>query len=179
MTYTEIMKPIELRHVSQEELNELDELYRKTKEVRIRTRVQMILLAAEQHFTAPHIAQIVRKNDQTVRRWFKRYNVEGVNGLLDAPRSGASAKVTPAYQEQLLSVVRRRPRSLGLDYSLWSLQRLVDYMAEETGIRVSSETVRLYLKENDIVISRPQHKVSSPDPEYLVKKRRLKSNATT
>jgi transposase len=179
MVYTENMKPIELRQVSQEELTELDELYRKTKEVRIRTRVQMILLAAEQHLTAPQIAQIVRKNDQTVRRWFKRYNAEGINGLWDAPRPGAGAKVTPIYEEKLLSVVRRRPRSLGLDYSLWSLQRLVDYMAEETGIRVSTETIRLHLKDNDIVISRPQHKVSSPDPEYLVKKRRLKTNVTT
>ncbi len=75
-------------------------------------------------------------------------------------------------------MVRRRPRSLGLPYSLWTLQRLADYMAEETGIRVSSETVRLHLKDADIVISRPQHKVSSPDPEYLVKKRRLKTNET-
>jgi hypothetical protein len=53
---------------------------------------------------------------------------------------------------------------------LWTLQRLVDFMAEETGLRFSTETVRLILKANDIVISRPQHKVSSPDPEYEVKK---------
>jgi transposase len=75
-------------------------------------------------------------------------------------------------------VVRRRPRSLDQPYSLWTLQRLVDFMAEETGLRFSTETVRLILRANDIVISRPQHKVSSPDPEYEVKKRRLKSSAT-
>jgi transposase len=52
-------------------------------------------------------------------------------------------------------VVRRRPRSLDQPYSLWTLQRLVDFMAEETGLRFSTETVRLILKANDIVISRP------------------------
>ena len=53
---------------------------------------------------------------------------------------------------------------------MWTLQRLADYMAEQTGIRASYETVRLLLKAGEIVLSRPQHKVSSPDPEYLVKK---------
>jgi transposase len=57
---------------------------------------------------------------------------------------------------------------------MWTLQRLADYLALETGIRTSYETVRQVLKAGEIVLSRPQHKISSPDPEYLVKKRRLK-----
>jgi transposase len=139
----------------------------------------MILLAAEQKMSAPEIAKIVRKDEQTVRRWIKRYNAEGIQGLFDAPRSGTPVKVTSEYRAELIRVVRRRPRSLELPYSLWTLQRLADYMAEETGLRVSTETIRLYLKAADIVISRPQHKVSSPDPDDLVKKRRLKSSETT
>ena len=87
--------------------------------------------------------------------------------------------MTPAYSARLLEVVRQRPRSLGQPYSLWTLQRLADFMAEETGLRVSAVTVRRVLAAHDIVMSRPQHKVSSPDPEYEVKKRRLKSSATT
>jgi len=43
-------------------------------------------------------------------------------------------------------------------------------MAEKTGQRVATETVRRVLKKADIVLSAPQHKISSPDPEYLVKK---------
>ena len=173
------MKPIELKEINQKEQQELSELYDQTKEVRIRTRAQMILLASEEKLTAAQIGKIVRKDEQTVRRWIKRYNAEGIKGIYDAPRSGARGKVTAQYKEKLLSTVRRRPRSLDLPYSLWTLQRLVDYMAEETGIRVSTETVRLHLKAAEIVISRPQHKVSSPDPEYMVKKRRLKTNETT
>ena len=61
-----------------------------------------------------------------------------------------------------------------LDYSMWTLRRLADYMGEQTGIRASIETVRGYLVKAEIVLSRPQHKISSPDPEYEVKKRRLK-----
>lgn len=128
--------------------------------------------------TAPAIAKIVRESDQTVRNWLKRYLAEGIEGLKDRPGGGAPAKITKGYEEQLLQVVRRRPRSLGQPYSMWTLQRLADYMAEQTSIRVGYETVRQVLKKGEIVLSRPQHKVSSPDPEYLLKKRRLKTHVT-
>ena len=173
------MKPIQLFPLSDEALTELDDLYRTTRDVRIRTRVQMVLLSAEKRMVPSEIASIVRRDEQTVRRWLKRYQAEGLNRLQDRPRPGHPAKVTPAYQELLIRTVRQRPRSLGQPYSLWTLQRLADYMAEETGIRISDEAVRVHLKAADIVLSRPQHKVSSPDPEYEVKKRRLKTPETT
>jgi transposase len=173
------MKPIQLFPLSDEALTELDDLCRATRDVRIRTRAQMILLSAEKQMVPSEIASIVRRDEQTVRRWLKRYQAEGLNGLYDRPRSGHPGKVTPAYQELLVRTVRQRPRSLGQPYSLWTLQRLADYMAEQTGIRISDEAVRVHLKAADIVLSRPQHKVSSPDPEYEVKKRRLKTPETT
>ena len=139
----------------------------------------MILLSVEEGLGAPQIARLVRKAEQTVRNWIKRFNAEGINGLKDRPRPGVDAKITPAYRKGLLEVVRRRPRTLDLPFSLWSLQRLADFMAEETSIRVSGETVRRVLKAGGIVLSRPQHTISSPDPEYRVKKRRLKTNETT
>jgi transposase len=173
------MQPIQITFRSAEAVTALDDLYRTTRVVRLRTRAQMVLLAAEQHLTATAIAAIVRESEETVRRWLKRYQAEGLDGLRDQHRGGRPAKVSAAYREQLLYAVRRRPRSLGLPYSLWTLQRLADYLAdylaEETGIRVGDETVRLYLKAADIVLSRPQHTISSPDPEYVLKKRRLKT----
>ena len=173
------MKAIEIRPITTEELQALNDLYHHTKDVRLRTRAQMMLLVIEDKMTAPQIAKIVRQNDQTVRRWIKRFNAEGINGLYDVPKPGAPVQVPDSYREQLLVIVRRRPRSLDQAYSLWTLQRLADFMAEETGLRFSTETIRRILKANDIVISRPQHKVSSPDPEYEVKKRRLKPKGTT
>lgn len=173
------MKPIQLPPLSAGQLNDLTELYRKTRDPRLRTRAQIILLAAEKPLTAQEIGEIVRLSDQAVRKWLKRYMAEGIEGLKDLPRAGTPQKVTTAYLEKLEAAVRRRPRSLELPFSMWTLQRLADYLAEETGIRVEAETVRMHLKKLGIVLSRPQHKVSSPDPDYLVKKRRLKTHETT
>ena len=108
-----------------------------------------------------------------------RRPAEGIAGLRDLPVPGGPAKITDAYREQLLAAVRRRPRSLGRPYSLWTLQRLADYLAGRTGLRLSYETVRVALKAGGIVLSRPQHTVTSPDPEYQVKKLRSSRPATT
>src|SRR5215207_9380659 len=172
-------RPLEIPELTAAEAEALDTLYRTTREARLRTRAQIVLLAGEQRLAAPAIARIVREDEQTVRRWLKRYLAEGIAGLKDRPMSGAPGKVTPAYQEQLLGAVRRRPRSLGQPYSLWTLRRLADYLAEQTGLRVSYETIRRLLATAEIVLSRPQHTISSPDPEYAVKKRRSRRPATT
>lgn len=172
------MERLQVPPLTEKQLAELEELYQKTKTPRYRTRAQMVLLSAEKGLKAEEIAQIVRESHVTVLRWLKRYLAEGVEGLMDAPRSGRSTTVTEAYRERLKEVVRRRPRSLGLEYSMWTLRRLADYLTEETGLRVSFETVRRELAKEDIVFSRPQHTISSPDPEYQVKKRRLKKPET-
>src|ERR671925_280613 len=125
-------KPLEIPELTAAEAEALDTLYRTTRQVRLRTRAQIVLLAGEQRLAAPAIA-----------------------------------------------AVRQRPRSLGQPYSLWTLQRLADYLAELTGIRLSYETVRVALKAGGIVLSRPQHTVTSPDPEYQVKKRRSSGPVTT
>src|SRR3989442_2912274 len=97
-----LMRPIQLPTLSREHITELDEFYHTTRHARLRTRMQIVLLAAEQGLVAAEIGTIVRLNEQTVRRWLKRYTVEGLNGLLDVPRPGRPPIVTPADQQRLL-----------------------------------------------------------------------------
>jgi hypothetical protein len=68
----EAMKPIRIPQLALEQLTELEELYRTTRDARLRTRAQMVLLAAERRLTAAEIAEIVRASEraseETVRR---------------------------------------------------------------------------------------------------------------
>ncbi len=114
--------------------------------------------------TAPAIAKVVRTDDQTVRNWFKRWMAEGIEGLKDRPMPGGPAKVTKAYKEQLLTTVRCRPRALSQPYSMWTHQRLANYMAEQTGIRVSYETIRRVLACGTQASPAFSHHASVPSP---------------
>jgi hypothetical protein len=118
--------PLELPVPTAEEVAALDHRYRTTRAVRLRTRAQIIRWAAEQRLTAPASAVMVREEAQTVRNRLKRSRAEGITGLHDRPMPAAPPNITPAYAAQLLAAVRRRPRSLGCPYSLWTLQRLAD-----------------------------------------------------
>ena len=66
-------KPLEIPIPTEDELEALENLYRTTRDVRLRTRAHMVLLAGEQRLTAPAIAKMVREDDQTVRHGLKRY----------------------------------------------------------------------------------------------------------
>ena len=87
------MKAIRIAPLDPEQLDALEKLYRTTPNTRLRTRAQMLLLAAERRLRAAEIAEIVRTSEQTVRRWLKRYLAEGVEGLRDEPHPGAPRKV--------------------------------------------------------------------------------------
>ena len=172
------MRAMRLDSLNPAQLRELDELYRTTQDVRVRTRAQIVLLAAEQHMPVSEVAMIVRESGETVRRWFQRYRAEGINGLADAPRSGKPPRVTTFYRERLLELVRRRPRALDLPFSMWTAARLADRLAEETGLRMSVPSIHRLLRAAGLGFGRPQHTISSPDPDYAVKKRRSRLLAT-
>jgi len=165
------MHPIRIDQLSAEQHAELDHANRTAKDGRLRIRALIVLLAAERGMVAAEIAAVVRMHEETVRRWLVRYQAEGLDGLEDAPRSGAPARITQGYRERLLAVVRRRPRALGLPFSLWTGERLADYLAEQTGIRASTTSVYRLLNAGGVHLNRPQHTITSPDPEYAVKKR--------
>jgi transposase len=171
------MRPIRLDTLPAERLRALDELYHGSRDVRVRTRAQMILLAAEQGLVAAAIAPIVRQGEETVRRWFARYAAEGIGDLSDAPRSGAPPKATAVSRERLLGVARCRPRGLGLPFSLRAAARLADHLAELTGVRMSAARVCRLRREGGMRLSRPQHTITSPDPESALKKGRSKRPA--
>ncbi len=70
----------------------LDLVYRTTRDVRVRTRAPIVLLAGEQQMTAPAMAKIVRTDDQTVRNWFKRWLAEGIEGLERSTDAGRACQ---------------------------------------------------------------------------------------
>lgn len=123
------------------------------------------------------IAATVQQDEETVRRWFARCLAGDVEGLSDAPRSGAPPKATPECRERLPGLVRRRPRAPGLPFSLWTAARSADRLAEATGLRMSVASVCRLLREGGMALGRPQHTISSPDPEYALKKGRSRRPA--
>lgn len=158
------MKALTLPELTPEAIKSLDRLYRTTREPRLRTRAHIVLLAAEKSLVADDIAEIVRTDVQTVRRWLKRYREHGLGGLSDGPRPGGPRKVTDTYLTELVKVARRPPAAVGLPHVRWTAQRLSAYMAARTDINVHPETVRLHLRAAGISLEESQGLASDPTP---------------
>ena len=162
------MCALHLDKLNVDQLRELDELYRATRDDRVRTRAQMILLLAEQDLVVSEVAAIVRESVETVRPWGHRYQAEGIDGLSDAPRSGKPAKAGAAYSERLVELVRGRPRALDLPFSMWTAARLADRLVEETGLHMSVANIHRLLRAARLGGGRTQHTISKPTLVALI-----------
>src|SRR4051794_15112091 len=112
----------------------------RTEPARVVERARIVWLAGQGR-RGPHIATELRVNQETVRRWLKRFNAEGLAGLKDGPRAGRP----PTYSEdevgEVVATSLTDPLSLGLPFASWTLDRLVAYLNEEKGIPIKRSRV--------------------------------------
>jgi hypothetical protein len=77
-----------------------------------------------------------------------------------------------ATREHLRELIRRSPRDLGYETSLWTLELLTQACFEQgfTATRVTGETIRATLVAMGIAWRRVKQRIHSPDRHYTVKK---------
>ena len=127
------MSPVFVRALTAEERKELSRLIRGAGDGRIMRRAQMIRLSADGK-TAPQIAALWDVTDQSIRRTLRRFNAEGIAGLADKPRKGRPPKKTDRYVALLREAVQTFPRDVGYPFSSWTLERLREHLALQTGV---------------------------------------------
>src|SRR5690348_12007059 len=76
-----------------------------------RTRYQMIFLA-QQEYTAPRIARLVLRSDDTVLRVLKRLRDGGLDAVPRHYAPGGPRAVTPAWEAALLRVIDLAPHAV-------------------------------------------------------------------
>jgi transposase len=108
--------------------------------VRLRDRATIIAWSAEGWWVSD-IARIVRVTPQVVRKWIKRFNADGLDGLQDQPRSGRPATYTSEQIGEVIAVSLLKPDSLGLPFGCWTLDRLQAYLTEERGLPIKRSRI--------------------------------------
>lgn len=95
--------------ISDEDRRELERVVRASNcGVRIVERAR-IVLAASEGLTAERIAERVGCSERTVKKWRPRYARNGIEGLTDAPRSGAPLTHGPETRALLIAKACTRP----------------------------------------------------------------------
>ena len=133
-----------------------------------------ILLASARGERAPTIAHQLGCDDQTVRNVIHGFNAKGLAVLQEGSSRPHRLRTIFSEEgaEQMLDLLHRSPRDFGKDRGLWTLE-LAAQVSFEQGLiatEVSTESVRRALKRLKTNWKRAKHWITSPDPQYLLKK---------
>ena len=125
---------IRLRALTAEEQARIDKLaHSRTAPARQVERAR-IIHHASQGRSAPKIAQRLGAEVETVRRWIHRFNAQGLAGLEDRRRAGRPATYPAEQVATVIATALTAPRSLGLPFAAWTLDRLAAYLQEHRAI---------------------------------------------
>jgi transposase len=127
---------VTLRGLTPEERRAVEDLARsRTAEARLVERARIVLAAAQGRRPSA-IARDLGISRPTVYTWIKRFNARGTAALPDQPRSGRPATYPPEQVAEALAAALTDPRSLGLPFGSWTLDRLQAYLNEHRKIPI-------------------------------------------
>src|SRR5712691_1936591 len=169
--------PLFVRHLTEKEQAALEAGRRSPQGFTVR-RSQMLLASAQGKSTTI-IARLIGCSDQTVRNAIHDFHERGLAAL--QPKSSRPHTTHEVFDEEgrerLRALLHQSPRTIGLDTSIWTLE-LAAEVSFTRGIAsrpISGETIRHALKVLGVRWKRAKHWITSPDPDYVRKKKRRDS----
>ncbi len=142
--------PLRLRTLNEEEERVIRKLaHSRTASARLVQRAQIIELAKEGK-TIPQIMQQLHLSEHMVRKWWKRFEQQGLAGLEDAPRPGAPSRYTAENKARVLEAALTRPKDLNLEFTCWTFERLAAYVHEHLGLHMQKTRIFEILQEEGL-----------------------------
>jgi transposase len=166
---------LRLRALTEEEDRVIGKLVRsQTASVRLVQRAKVVHLAS-QGKTIPQITAELGCAPNGVRKWFKRFEAQGLAGLEDAPRSGAPSRYTVENKAQVVATALTPPGELGLPYSSWTFERLAAYVREQLGLSMKKTRIFAILRDEGLRWRKQETWFGERlDPEFARKRGQLK-----
>src|SRR5215510_5718816 len=133
-------------HFPDDALPTLDTFIKQTKEARVFRRAQAVRNVVKGQ-RLQTVSDALSFTYSALRTWVHRFARQGVQGLVDRPRSGRPPKITCELEQYLTRLVDQDPLQHGSIYSQWSCRELATVFARETGVHLGRESVREVLKK--------------------------------
>ena len=164
--------PLFIRPLTEDERRQIQAGLR-SKEAFVMRRAQ-VLLASDRGERATAIANQFGCHRQTVLNIIHGFNATGLAVFEEG--SSRPHRLRTSFPDEALEALRdllhRSPRDFGLDTSMWtlSLAAQISFQQGLTARLVSGESIRRALKRLGKNWKRAKHWITSPDPQYLLKK---------
>ena len=109
-------------------LSKLDKAYRNESDATIRERIQLVrrIVSDKRHIES--VAQELRRSRAWAYKWHRRYNIQGLEGLKDQPRTGKP----PSVPKELMVKIRQELADSNIG---WDFRQVMDLIYKRTGVR--------------------------------------------
>ncbi len=158
--------------MSEEEKHVLEKAKRATDACQMKR--SQILLASSRGLTTTAIEKQFGYSAEYARQMIHRFNEQGISCLerkSSAPKTQATI-VDAGKCEQIKQLMNKSPRLYGKASSIWTLTLVAEVLYEEGEIprQMANETIRSAMEKNGVSWKRAKDWISSPDPQYELKK---------
>lgn len=138
----------------------------------VRLRAHIVLLLAEGRPWSL-ITAVLFCSAATIARWKHRFETGGIDALLEEKR-GRRAVFVLWIGVLVTWVTAKVPRDFGYCRSRWCCATLALVLFKEHHVKLSVETVRRYLHEEELVWRRPRPVLDRLDPQREYKLRKIR-----
>ncbi|MDR2406531.1 MAG: IS630 family transposase [Bacteroidales bacterium] len=159
-------------HLPRKHIQKLRKKYHKISGQRYADRIRVVLALAH-GFSVSQVSTIFLLDSDTVRRYFRLYKAEGINGLLEIHYAGRSSFLTVQQKDQLKDHLRN---NIYLD-----VKPIIAYVRETFGVQYSVSGITKLLHDLNFEYKKPKLVPSKSDPvaqqKWLDDYEQLRKNA--
>lgn len=163
MWFPGAMKPLTIADASNIVLGLQDEI-RRSEESRYDHRLHAVLLVA-QGMRCPEVARLLGDAPRTVEYWVRRFEQEGLGGLVEGDRAGRPRRLSAEQIEEINTVLRQTPRQVGLTGTLWDGKTLSAFIAMRYEIVVGVRQCQRLFRQLGFRQRKPRPMIAKADPE--------------
>lgn len=166
------MAPIFVRSFKSREKKVLQKAL-KSHDAIVYKRAKTILLSA-QGKKAPQIAKTIDFHLNSVRCWINEFNKKGITILKHPQNGGRKPTFNKEVRKKIINLLKNKPQNYGFWQAGWSLSALVKAAIKSKIVKeISFVRIWQIFKEEGYSYQKSKSWISSPDPQYDLKKRLL------
>jgi putative transposase len=115
------------------------------------------------------VARELKVSRQSATVWHRAWQEEGVRGLRQAERAGRPGLLTTKELSKVQRALLKGPAAYGWHTELWTLERVADVIAMETGIRYTVGHVWKILRRLGWSWQKPARRAIERDEEAVAR----------
>lgn len=157
------MKPLTIADAPTIVLGLQDEI-RRSEESRYDHRLHGVLLVA-QGMSCPEVSRLLGDSPRTVEYWVGRFEERGLAGLVEGERTGRPRRLNDEQLEEIKSVLRKPPESVGITSGIWDGKGLAAFIKERYGVTLKVRQCQYMFKFFGFRRRKPRPLIARANPE--------------